>query len=284
MGLNIAIQKSGRLYDDTMQLLRSVGLKVNNSKDQLKANFRGFDANALFLRNSDIPKYLQDGVVDIAVLGQNTILEKEANVEIIEPLGFQKCRLSIALPKGKAYKGIGDLNGMRIATSYPITLKGFLEKHNINASTHLISGSVEIAPSIGLADAICDIVSSGNTLFKNGLEEHEIIMESQACLAINKNLDPEKRALVDQLLFRIRTILKAQRNRYILMNVPNENIEEISNVLPVLRSPTVLPLVEEGWSSLHSVISEDDFWGVINRLKGLGAEGILIVPIEKMVV
>jgi len=284
MGLNIAIQKSGRLYDDTMQLLKSIGLKVNNSKDQLKAEFRGFDANALFLRNSDIPKYLQDGVVDLAVLGQNTILEKQADVEMIELLGFQKCRLSIALPKGKPYSGISQLNGMRIATSYPNTLKGFLEKNNIDASIHLISGSVEIAPSIGLADAICDLVSSGSTLFKNGLEEHEIILQSQACLAINKQLDAEKRELVDQLLFRIRTVLKAQQNKYILMNVPNENISEISSVLPVLRSPTVLPLVEEGWSSLHSVISEEDFWGVINRLKELGAEGILVVPIEKMVV
>ncbi|MFT4568075.1 MAG: ATP phosphoribosyltransferase [Saprospiraceae bacterium] len=284
MGLNIAIQKSGRLYDDTMQLLRSIGLKVNNSKDQLKAEFRGFDASALFLRNSDIPKYLQDGVVDLAVLGQNTILEKEADVEMIEILGFQKCRLSIALPKGQPYSGMQDLNGKKIATSYPNTLKAFLEENNIDASIHLISGSVEIAPSIGLADAICDLVSSGSTLFKNGLEEHEIIMKSQACLAINKNLSVEKRAQVDQLLFRIRTVLKAQQNKYILMNVPNENIEEISNVLPVLRSPTVLPLVEEGWSSLHSVISEEDFWEVINRLKELGAEGILIVPIEKMVV
>ncbi|MCL4148081.1 UNVERIFIED_CONTAM: hypothetical protein GTU68_066371 [Idotea baltica] len=203
---------------------------------------------------------------------------------MIELLGFQKCRLSIALPKGKPYSGIEQLNGMRIATSYPNTLEGFLEKNNIDASIHLISGSVEIAPNIGLADAICDLVSSGSTLFKNGLEEHEIILQSQACLALNKNLSAEKRELVDQLLFRIRTVLKAQQHKYILMNVPNENISEISNVLPVLRSPTVLPLVEEGWSSLHSVISEEDFWGVINRLKELGAEGILVVPIEKMVV
>ncbi len=284
MSLNIAIQKSGRLYDDTTRLLGSIGLRVHNTNDQLRAAFRGFDAHALFLRNSDIPKYLEDGVADIAVLGENTIIEKEADVEIIEYLGFQKCRLSIALPKGVSYRDIQDLQGKRIATSYPNTLTKFLDDNGIDASIHLISGSVEIAPNIGLADAICDLVSSGSTLFKNGLEEQTVILQSQACLAINKNLTAKKRALVDQLLFRIRTVLKAQQNRYILMNVPNERIEQISSVLPVLKSPTVLPLVEAGWSSLHSVIREDDFWNVINRLKELGAEDILIVPIEKMVV
>jgi len=284
MRLNIAIQKSGRLHDETVQLLKSIGLKLNNTKDQLKAEFRGFDADALFLRNGDIPKYLEDGVADLAILGENTILEKEAQVEIVEHLGFQKCRLSIALPKGDSYDGIGALSGKKIATSYPNTLRSFLEKKNIDASIHLISGSVEIAPNIGLADAVCDLVSSGSTLFKNGLEEKEVIMHSEACIAINKNLAPQKRELIDQLLFRIRSVLKARKSRYILMNVPNENIEKISQILPVLKSPTVLPLVEEGWSSLHSVINEDDFWNVINELKTLGAEGILVVPIEKMVV
>lgn len=284
MGLNIAIQKSGRLYDDTMELFRSIGLKVNNSKDQLKAQFSGFDAHALFLRNSDIPKYLEDGVADMALLGQNTIIEKEADVEIIELLGFQKCRLSIALPKGVPYRGIIDLDGKKIATSYPNTLQSFLSQNNIQASIHLISGSVEIAPNIGLADAICDLVSSGSTLFRNGLEEHEVVLESQACLAINKNLSAAKRVQVEDLLFRIRTVLKAQKSKYILMNVPNESIQAVSDILPVLRSPTVLPLVEPGWSSLHSVINEKDFWEVISQLKKLGAEGILVVPIEKMVV
>ena len=284
MRLNIAIQKSGRMHDETVQLLKSIGLKLNNAKDQLKAEFRGYDADALFLRNGDIPKYLEDGVVDMAILGENTLLEKQANVDIVEYLGYQKCRLSIALPKGQAYDDVSFLNGKRIATSYPNTLQKYLDEQGVDASIHVIAGSVEIAPNIGLADAICDLVSSGSTLFKNGLEEKAIILKSEACLALNKNLGPEKREMIDQLLFRIRSVMKARQNKYILMNVPNENIDKVSQVLPVLKSPTVLPLVEEGWSSLHSVISEDDFWNVINELKALGAEGILVVPIEKMVV
>lgn len=272
------------MHDETVQLLKSIGLKLNNAKDQLKAEFRGFDADALFLRNGDIPKYLQDGVADMAILGENTLLEKKAQVDIVERLGFQKCRLSIALPKGQPYDDITSLNDKRIATSYPNTLQKYLDEQGINASIHIITGSVEIAPNIGLADAICDLVSSGSTLFKNGLEEKAIILKSEACIAVNRNLAPEKKDLIDQLLFRIRSVLKARQNKYILMNVPNENIDKISQILPVLKSPTVLPLVEEGWSSLHSVISEDDFWNVINELKSLGAQGILVVPIEKMVV
>jgi ATP phosphoribosyltransferase len=284
MPLNIAIQKKGRLYEESIKLLKEAGLKVDNSKDQLKAKVRGFDAEVMFLRNSDIPKYLEDGVVDIAIIGENTIVEKEASVKVIQHLGFSKCRLSIATSKGAAYNGLASLNGKKIATSYPNTLKAYLKENQVEAEIHLISGSVEIAPNIGLAEAICDLVSSGSTLFKNGLEEQEIISKSEACIAINQELNAVKLAQIDELLFRIQSVLKGRNNRYILMNVPNESIEAVSKVLPVLKSPTVLPLVDEGWSSLHSVISEDDFWSVIQELKSLGAEGILVVPIEKMVV
>ena len=284
MPLNIAIQKKGRLYTESIQLLKEAGLKVDNSKDQLKAKVRKFDAEVMFLRNSDIPKYLEDGVVDLAIIGENTIIEKEADIKIVQQLGFSKCRLSIALPKGSAYDGIQSLEGQKIATSYPNTLKNYLIDQNVNAEIHLISGSVEIAPNIGLADAVCDLVSSGSTLFKNGLEEKEIILKSEACIAINKDLAEDKLELIDELLFRIQSVLKGRNNKYILMNVPNASIDSVSKILPVLKSPTVLPLVEEGWSSLHSVISEDDFWAVIKELKSLGAEGILVVPIEKMVV
>lgn len=284
MSLNIAIQKSGRLYEESLHLLKDAGFKIDNSSEQLKTNVSNFPANIFYLRNSDIPQYLQDGVADIAIIGENTLLEKEANVDIIERLGFSKCRLSIAMPKGIDYKGPEDLNNLKIATSYPNSLNKFLQKNRINAKVHFISGSVEIAPNIGLADAICDLVSSGSTLYKNGLVEKEVLLRSEACIAVNKNLDQKKAELLDELLFRIKSVMKARNNKYILMNVPNENIDAISRVLPVLRSPTVLPLVEAGWSSLHSVISEDDFWNVIKELKKLGAEGILIVPIEKMVV
>lgn len=284
MGLKIAIQKSGRLYEESVDLLRDAGLKIENSNDQLKAEVRDFDAEVLFLRNSDIPKYLEDGVVDMAIIGENTLIEKQAEVKVLDKLGFSKCRLSIALLKGESYNGPESLEGKKIATSYPNTLKAYLDQHGISAKIHLISGSVEIAPNIGLADAICDLVSSGSTLFKNGLEEKQVILKSEACLAVNSRLSAEKKALVDQLLFRVRAVMKGRKNKYILMNVPNKSIDAVSKVLPVLKSPTVLPLVEPGWSSLHSVISEVDFWKVINQLKELGAEGILVVPIEKMVV
>ena len=284
MKLNIAIQKSGRLHDETISLLKSAGLKVDKSKDQLRAEVRGFDANVFFLRNSDIPKYLEDGVADLALLGENTIVEKQAKVDIVERLGFSKCHLSIAVPKGCKYTDASWLNGKRIATSYPNTLNAWLTKKGVDASLHLISGSVEIAPNIGLADGICDLVSSGSTLFKNGLEEKEIIFKSEAVLATSQNLSDEKRDLLEQLLFRIRSVMKGRQHRYILLNVPNDKIEAVSAALPVLRSPTVLPLVASGWSSLHSVISEDDFWNVINEIKRLGAEDILVVPIDKMVV
>lgn len=284
MKLNIAIQKSGRLYEDSIHLLKDAGLRIDNANDQLKAGVSNFPADIFYLRNSDIPKYLEDGVADIAIIGGNTLIEKNADVEIVEQLGFSSCRLSIAMPKGTSYSSVKDLQGIRIATSYPNTLNRFLTKYNVQSKVHLISGSVEIAPNIGLADAVCDLVSSGSTLYKNGLEEKEVILRSEACIAVNKQLTDEKRKILDELRFRIQSVLKARKNRYILMNVPNESIPAVSKILPVLKSPTVLPLVEKGWSSLHSVISEDDFWNVIKELKNLGAEGILIVPIEKMVV
>jgi ATP phosphoribosyltransferase len=281
--LKIAIQKSGRLNEDSLQLLKECGVSIDNGKDQLKAFARNFPVEVLFLRNSDIPQYLKDGVVDAAIIGENTLIEKEQNIEILENLGFSKCKLSIALPKGVSYNGLQDLNGKRIATSYPNTLNQFFKKNNIEAELHEISGSVEIAPNIGLADAICDLVSSGSTLFKNGLEEQDVILKSEACLAVSPLIKTEQEEILTKLLFRIRSVLKARKSKYILLNAPNDKIEAISKILPVLKSPTVLPLAEEGWSSLHSVIDEDKFWEVIDELKLNGAEGILVVPIEKMV-
>ncbi len=282
--INIALQKSGRLLDDSMYLLKDIGLRIDNGGDQLKTAVRDYPANVLFLRNSDIPGYLEDGVVDMTIIGENTLIEKNVDVSIIKKLNVSKCRLSIAVPKGAMYEGIQSLQGKKIATSYPHTLRTYLEKHRIDAHVHVITGSVEIAPNIGLADAICDLVSSGSTLLKNGLVEKDIILHSEACIAINKNLNEEKKTLIDQLIFRIEAVMRAKNHRYVLMNVPNDQIQAVSKILPVLKSPTVLPLVEEGWSSLHSVIAEHDFWKVINQLKALGAEGILVVPIEKMVI
>lgn len=284
MKIKIAIQKSGRMHDDSIRILKECGLEVDKSKDQLKAAVNGFPAELLFLRNSDIPKYLEDGVADLAVIGENTLAEKEVDVAIVEKLGFSKCRLSIAIPKDQTYNSINDLEGKKIATSYPKSLKNYLSNNGVKADIHMISGSVEIAPNIGLASAICDLVSTGSTLFKNGLEEKEIILKSEAVIAANKKALSEKKDLIDQLSFRLRSVLKAINYRYILMNVPNDKIQTISSILPVLKSPTVLPLLEEGWSSIHSVIGKEDFWDVINELKANGAEGILICPVEKMVV
>lgn len=281
--LKIAIQKSGRLNEDSIKLLESCGIKVDNGKDQLKVSVSSFPIEILYLRNSDIPQYLEDGVADIAIVGENLLIEKEKDVDIIQPLGFSKCRVSLAIPKEVESNDLSYFNGRKIATSYPNTLNSFLKQNNIQADIHVISGSVEIAPNIGLADGICDIVSSGSTLFKNGLKETQCILTSEAVLAASRNLSCEKRAILDRLLFRIRAVLKAKNSRYILMNVPNDRIERISRILPVLKSPTILPLAEEGWSSLHSVIDQDKFWEVIDELKAEGAEGILIVPIEKIV-
>ncbi len=281
--LKIAVQKKGRLLDDSLSLLKQCGISINNGKDQLKAEARNFPLEVLYLRNSDIPRYLEQGVADIGVIGENLLVEYDRNIETVMPLGFSKCRISLALPKEVDYTDASYFNGKKIATSYPNTLQKYLDKKGIDAQIHEIAGSVEIAPNIGLADGICDIVSTGSTLFKNGLQEVEIIGKSQAVLAKSKLLSPEKQAILDKLTFRIESVLAAKNIKYVLMNVPNENIAKVSSLLPVLRSPTVMPLATEGWSSLHTVIKEKQFWEVIDQLKAAGAEGILVVPVEKMI-
>ncbi|MBL4594592.1 MAG: ATP phosphoribosyltransferase [Flavobacteriales bacterium] len=282
--LKIAIQKSGRLNLESLKLLKDCGISIDNGKDQLKVTVPNFPLEILYLRNADIPQYLEDGVVDIAILGENLLIEKQKEVSIVEKLGFSKCKVSLAVPKEVETDDVNYFEGKKIATSYPNTLNQFLSKNNIKADVHIISGSVEIAPNIGLADGICDIVSSGSTLFKNGLRETQVILNSEAVLAKSKTLSPEKEEILDRLLFRMKSVLRAKNSKYILMNVPNTKIEKVSTILPVLKSPTILPLAEEGWSSLHSVIDEDKFWNVIDELKNAGAEDILIVPIDKMVI
>ena len=281
--IKIAIQKSGRLNIDSLEILKKCGISIENGKDQLKAAARNFPLEVLYLRNGDIPQYLRDGVVDLAIIGENLIHEKGKGIETIERLGFSKCRVSIALPKEVEFNNIKELDGKRIATSYPNTVKRFFEENGIAADIHIINGSVEIAPNIGLADAICDIVSSGSTLFKNNLKEVVKIMESEAVLVQAPNLSSEKNELIEKLRFRLIAVLRAKKSKYILLNAPNDKIEQISNILPVLKSPTVLPLSQKGWSSLHSVIDEGSFWDVIDALKEAGAEDILVCPIEKMV-
>lgn len=281
--LKIAIQKSGRLNQDSLKLLKDCGIKIDNGKDQLKVSARNFPLEVLYLRNSDIPQYIEDGVVDIAIIGENILIEKQKEAEIVEKLGFAKCKVSLAVPKKVNTNDASFFNGKKIATSYPNTLNTFLKENNIEADIHVISGSVEIAPNIGLADGVCDIVSSGSTLFKNGLRETQVILKSEAVLAKNRNLNPEKETILEKLLFRIKAVLSAKNSRYVLMNVPTSKIDEVTSILPVLRSPTILPLAQEGWSSLHSVIDEDKFWNNIDALKNAGAEGILVVPIDKMV-
>lgn len=281
--LKIAIQKSGRLNEDSLQLLKDCGITVNNGKDQLKVVVPNFPMEILYLRNSDIPQYLEDGVVDIAIVGENLLIEKEKNIELVEKLGFSKCKVSLAVPKEVEDDSLNYFIGRKIATSYPNTLRAYLKENNIDAEIHTISGSVEIAPNIGLADGICDIVSSGSTLFKNGLRETQVMLRSEAVLAKSPKINTAQQELLDKLLFRIKAVLKAKNTKYVLMNLPNNKIDQVSKILPVLKSPTVLPLAEEGWSSLHSVIEEEKFWDVIDELKNAGAEGILIVPIDKMV-
>ena len=281
--LKIAVQKSGRLNEDSLKLLKDCGIKVDNGHDQLKVEASNFPLEILFLRNSDIPQYLEDGVCDLAIIGENLVIEKQKKSKVVEKLGFSKCRVSLAIPKSEKWTGPEYLNGKKIATSYPNTLQTFLTENNIDAEIHVISGSVEIAPNIGLADGICDIVSSGSTLFKNGLTEVYTLLKSEAVLVKSVNLDVQREEILEQLLFRIKAVQRAKNTKYVLMNVPNEKIEEVSNILPVLKSPTIMPLAEEGWSSLHSVIDEDTFWSVIDQLKEAGAEGILVVPISKMV-
>ncbi|GAB5552610.1 MAG: ATP phosphoribosyltransferase [Saprospiraceae bacterium] len=282
--LRIAVQKSGRLLDGSIDLLKQCGIKIDNSKGQLRALSRNYPIEIYYLRNSDIPQYIHDGIADIGILGQNTVVEKQKDLDMILPLGFSKCRLSIAVPKGVQYDGLNWLNGKRIATSYRNSLQQFLDQHKIKADIHEISGSVEIAPNIGLADAICDLVSSGSTLFKNGLEEKEIILKSEAAIVANKNLSPEAQEILNQLLFRIKSVLEAGNNKYLLMNAPNDKVEEIIRILPGMKSPTVMPLANSEWSSIHTVIAEDRFWDIIDELKSNGAQGILVVPIEKMII
>lgn len=281
--LKIAVQKSGRLNEDSISLLKNCGIHIDNGKDQLRASASNYPLDVLYLRNGDIPQYVEDGVADLAIVGENLLIESQNDIEIVRKLGFSKCRLSLAVPKDLSYSDVSFFEGKKIATSYPNTLKQYLQKNNVNAEIHLIKGSVEIAPNIGLAEGICDLVSSGSTLFKNGLKETDIILTSEACLVKSKKLNAEQDALLDKLLFRLDAVQKGKKSKYVLMNVPNDKVNEITKVLPGMRSPTVLPLAEEGWSSVHSVIEEGKFWEVIDQLKAAGAEGLLIVPIEKMV-
>lgn len=281
--LRIAIQKSGRLSEDSLKLLKECGIGISNGNNQLKIKAENFDAEILFLRDDDIPEYVADGVADIGFVGENVALEKNKDTQIVERLGYGKCRLSIALPKIKKELKLKDLDGKKIATSYPVILKKWLKQNKLKADIHTISGSVEIAPRIGLADAICDLVSSGSTLFSNELYEFETILKSEAVLIAGKNMSEKSAELLEKLLFRMRSVRQAKNNKYVLLNTPNEKIEEICKYLPGLNSPTIVPLAKKGWSSLHSVISENDFWNVIEKLKAAGAEGILIIPIEKMI-
>lgn len=282
--LKIAVQKSGRLYEDSIRLLKECGIELNNGNKQLKAAAFNFPIEVFFLRDDDIPQYVYDGVADIGIVGENVLLEKEKDIDLVYRLGFGKCRLSIAIPKSMQYQSASDLNGLKIATTYSNILNNYLKKNNITAEIHEISGSVEIAPGIGLADAICDLVSSGSTLFTNGLKEVEVILKSEAVLAANKKLSVENKAILDKLLLRINAVKTAKNNKYILLNAPNNQLKNIAGLLPGIKSPTIVPLAEEGWSSVQSVVNENDFWEIIEKLKSYGAEGIIVLPIEKMIV
>ena len=282
--LKLAIQKSGRLHDDSIKLLKECGIEISNGVNKLKSEAANFPLEVFFLRDDDIPQYVEDAVADIGFVGENVVFEKEKEVDIFEKLGFGKCRLSIAIDKNEHYTDAHFLEGKRIATSYPVLVQNFLTKNGIAADIHEISGSVEIAPGIGLAHAICDLVSSGSTLFMNGLKEAEIILQSQAVLIKTKTLSKEKEAILNRLLFRIQSVKKARNNKYILLNAPDETLNEIIALLPGMRSPTVTPLAEKGWHSVHSVLSETEFWDIIEQLRDKGAQGILVVPIEKMII
>jgi ATP phosphoribosyltransferase len=282
--LKIAIQKSGRLSEKSISLLRECGIKISNGNNKLKSIAHNFPIEILFLRDDDIPQYVEQGVADIGILGENEVWEQAKKVDVLEKLGFANCRLSLAIPKDESYPGITWFNGKRVATSYPVILGKFFKEQNIQAEIEEIGGSVEIAPGIGLANAIFDIVSTGSTLIMNGLKEVESVTHSEAVMIANTELEPEKQELLERLQFRIQSVRKASENKYILLNAPNEAIEDICTVLPGMKAPTILPLAMDGWSSLHSVVKEDDFWNTIDQLKKLGAQGILVVPIEKMVV
>jgi len=281
--LRIAIQKSGRLYEDSVKLLKECGIDLRNVKDRLRTESDNFPLEVFFLRDDDIPQYVEDGVADIGIVGENVLYEKRKQAVVVEQLGFGKCRLCMAVPKGMVYDGPATLQGKRIATSYPVLVNEFLQKEGIEAEIHEISGSVEIAPGIGLADVVCDLVSSGSTLFMNGLREVETILASQSVLIRHAHLSDPAMDTLAKLLFRIRAVKKAKRSKYILLNAPNASLSQIIALLPGMRSPTVLPLAEAGWSSVHSVLNEDEFWEKIEQLKAAGAEGILVIPIEKMI-
>ena len=281
--LKIAVQKSGRLHDESLALLKDCGIYIDNGRDQLKTSASSFPLEIYYLRNGDIPQYLKDGVVDCAIIGENLLIEKGEGISIADRLGFSKCRVSLAVPKAFKYTSIADLNGKRIATSYPETTRNYLAEVGVEAELHIINGSVEIAPNIGLADAICDIVSSGSTLFKNNLKEVEVILKSEAVLAVSPNISENANKVLDKIRFRIQSVLQGRDSRYVLLNAPNDKIDEIIKILPGMKSPTLLPLAEEGWSSIHSVVNRDVFWEVIEELKQAGAEGILVCPIEKMI-
>ena len=284
MKLKIAIQKSGRLSEESVRLLKDCGINISNGLNKLKAEADNFPLEIYFLRDDDIPQYVEDNVADIGIVGENVLLEKNKSVRLVNKLGFGKCRLSIAFPKDKLFKSAKDINGLRIATTYPNILSAYLKKKKLRAEIHEISGSVEIAPGIGLADAICDLVSSGSTLLTNGLKEVEVVLKSEAVLIANKNLSKEKKQLLEKLLFRIKALKAAKNNKYILLNAPNNKLKEICEILPGIKSPTILPLDKKGWSSVHSVVEENQFWEIIEKLKDNGAEGILVVPIEKMII
>jgi ATP phosphoribosyltransferase len=282
--LKIAIQKSGRLYEDSVKLLKECGIELNNGNKQLKATAFNFPLEVYFLRDDDIPQYVYDGVADIGIVGENVLLEKSKDIDLVYRLGFGKCRLSIAVPKGMQYNSNADLKGLKIASTYSVILQQYLTANNIDAEIHEISGSVEIAPGIGLADAICDLVSSGSTLFTNGLKEVEVILKSEAVLTANKNLSEENKVILQKLLMRMNAVKTAKNNKYIILNAPNRQLKNISAILPGMKSPTVTPLAEDGWSSVQSVVNENDFWDIIEKLQQCEAEGILVLPIEKMIV
>lgn len=282
--IKIAIQKSGRLSEKSLDLLTECGIKISNGSRKLKTDARNFPMEILFLRDDDIPQYVEKGVADIGILGENEVWEKDKNVEVIEKLGYGNCRLSLAIPKDEQYTGIEYFNNKRVATSYPKILSNYFTEKGMNVEIEQLGGSVEITTGIGLADGIFDIVSTGSTLLMNGLKEVEAILRSEAVMISNKNLTPAKKELLNKLLFRIRSNMNGRGKKYVLLNAPNEIIPEIVNLLPGMRSPSILPLVDKSWSSIHSVIGDDDFWDVIDELKRLGAEGILVIPIEKMIV
>ncbi len=284
MKLKLAIQKSGRLHDDSIKLLKECGIEISNGVNKLRTEATNFPLEVFFLRDDDIPQYVEDGVADIGFVGENVVYETNKNVETVEKLGYGKCRLSIAVGRNEKYGSVEFLSNKRIATSYPVLVGEFLKKNNIEAEIHEISGSVEIAPGIGLADAICDIVSSGSTLFMNGLKEVETILKSEAILIRNPDLKAEQLAILQKLVFRVQSVKKAKNTKYVLLNAPNEKLDEIIGLLPGMKSPTVLPLAEKGWSSVHSVLNENEFWDIIEKLKAAGAQGILVVPIEKMII